>query len=93
MVEEEKKSDDFKPSDKEEGIIKEVLGEDTVIVDKQFKKTNIVLTKAEAEKRESLIEDVEYDFQLALNKGDYYLGKAVINFYLKALPGSKELFL
>jgi hypothetical protein len=30
---------------------------------------------------------------LALNKGDYYLGKAVINFYLKEQPKEKELFL
>ena len=95
MVEEEKKGEgkEFKPSDKEEGILREVLGGDTVIVDKKFKVSNITLTKAEAEKRESLIEDVEYDFQLALNHGDYYVGKAVINFYLKTLPAAKELFI
>ena len=28
------------------------------------------------------MEDVEYSFQLALKKGDYYLGSAFINFYL-----------
>ena len=36
---------------------------------------------------------MEYEFQLALNKGDYYLGMAVINFYLKSLPSKGELFL
>ena len=40
-----------------------------------------------------MIEDVEYKFQLALNKGDYYLGSAVIDFYLKAMPEQGELFL
>jgi aminopeptidase N len=29
-----------------------------------------------------LISNVEYDFCLALHKGDYYLGNAVINFYV-----------
>jgi len=40
-----------------------------------------------------LVQEIEYDFQLALNKGDYYLGNAVINFYLKGAPNNGELFL
>ena len=51
------------------------------------------MTQTEAERREQLIEDVEYDFQLALNKGEHYLGNAVINFYLKELPSAGELFI
>ena len=40
-----------------------------------------------------MIQEVEYDFSLALKKGDYYLGNAVINFYLKRVPGEGELFI
>ena len=36
---------------------------------------------------------MEYDFSLALKKGDYYLGNAVINFYLKRVPADDELFI
>ena len=45
-------------------------------------------------RREALIEEVEYTFQLALNRGDYYLGSARINFYLKdEAPKKGELFI
>ena len=83
--------DGFKPSEAEEALIKKHLGNDA-IVDAGYK-ANVNLTKSEAEYREKLIEDVEYDFQLALNKGGYYLGNAVINFYLRELPGKGRLFL
>ena len=56
--------------------------DDSALIDEKFK-ANILLSKEEAEKREELIEEVEYHFQLALKKGDYYLGSATINFYLK----------
>ena len=39
-----------------------------------------------------MIQEIEYDFQLALNKGEYYIGNAVINFYLKEAPNNGELF-
>ena len=91
MVESSQNSAAFKPSDEEQELITQHLGPDA-IVDEQFK-NNPTLTKEQAERRCQLIEDVEYDFQLALKKGDYYLGKAVINFYLKSMPGKNELFL
>ena len=41
-----------------------------------------------------MITEIEYDFQLALQKGDYYLGNAVINFYLKKMPtNDTDLFI
>jgi hypothetical protein len=39
------------------------------------------------------VSEIEYDYQLALNKGKYYMGKAVINFYLKDKPKNGEVFL
>ena len=56
-------------------------------------KANVVLTKDQANMRKRFIQEVEYDFSLALKKGDYYLGNAVINFYLTSLPADKELFI
>ena len=37
--------------------------------------------------------EIEYEFQLALQKGNYYLGKASVNFYLLKEPQMGELFL
>ena len=63
------------------------------IIDKKFKST-VVLSREQASQRKSLISEIEYDFQLALQKGDHYLGKAVINFYLKKMPSSDtDLFI
>jgi len=46
----------------------------------------VCLKKSEAEMRASLVTEIEYDFQLALKTGEHYLGKAVINFYLRKRP-------
>lgn len=61
-------------------------------LDQGFAK-NVTLKKSEAVRRKELVSEIEYDFQLALNLGKHYLGKAVINFYLKALPSKDELFI
>ena len=81
----------FKPDENEQALILQYLGSEA-IVDEKFKTTQ-TLSKEQAEKREELVQEIEYDFQLALNKGDYYLGNAVINFYLKGAPNNGELFL
>ena len=81
----------FTPSEAERSLIQTHLGLDAT-VDKGYKAT-VLLKQEQAEKRKSLVSDIEYDFQLALNKGDYYLGKAVINFYLVKAPEKDELFL
>jgi len=87
-----KATDGFEPSKEEQVMMLQHLGDET-IVDKQHKVT-VNLTKLEAEKRASLVEEVEYNFQLALNKGDYYLGSAQINFYLTEDKFEKgELFI
>ena len=85
------KNDEFVPSDEEKTLIKTHLGEEAMVDGKH--KANVVLTKDQAMVRASLIQEVEYDFSLALKKGDYYLGNAVINFYLKRVPGDDELFI
>lgn len=52
------------------------------------------LTEAEAARRAELVSDVEYTFNLALKKGNDYLGQAEINFYLEKLPANNdELFI
>jgi hypothetical protein len=45
-----------------------------------------VYTLEEAKRRFELISDVQYDFVLALRKGDLYFGQSTIRFYLKDLP-------
>ena len=80
MVEAAKEPDTFKLSDTESALVLQHLGDD-FLVDPQYKAT-CELTEAESQKRAQLVEDVEYSFQLALKKGDYYLGSAFINFYL-----------
>ena len=77
---EDQKSDDYVPSAEEQLLITKHLG-DQVIIDKKFKAT-VVLSREQANWRKSVIKDIEYDFQIALQKGDYYLGNAVINFYM-----------
>ena len=78
---EETKIEDYQLTAEEQLLVTKHLGEGH-IVDKKFKST-VVLKKEQAEWRKSIIQEVEYDFALALQKGDYYLGNAVINFYLK----------
>jgi hypothetical protein len=81
----------YVPSEAERALITIHLG-DAAMLDKGYN-ANITLKKEEAEKRTELITEIEYDFQLALNKGDYYIGKAVVNFYLTKRPEAGELFL
>jgi len=89
---EEIKTEDYEPTMDEQVLILKHLG-DHAIVDKKFKAC-VVLSKEQAQKRRDLLLDVEYDYQLALQKGDYYLGNAVINFYLKQLPSNDtDLFI
>ena len=86
------KNDEFQPSDQERVLLVKHLGND-YRVDPKFK-TTVVLSKTEANTRKSLIKEIEYDYQLALQKGDYYLGNAVINFYLVRTPANDtELFI
>lgn len=73
---------DYELTPEEQLLVTKHLGEGTYIVDKKFKST-VVLSREQADWRKSVIQEVEYDFALALQKGDYYLGNAVINFYLK----------
>ena len=88
---EEIKTDEYTPSEQEQLLIIKHLG-DHAIVDKKFKST-VVLSREQADVRNSLIRDIEYDYQLALKKGDFYLGNAVINFYLKKMPeNDSDLF-
>ena len=94
MVEanEDQKTDEYTPSSEEQLLIVKHLG-DANIIDKKFKST-VVLSREQAAKRKELILEIEYDFQIALQKGDYYLGNAVINFYLKRMPSSdSDLFI
>ena len=81
----------YKPSAEEQKLIIESLGEGALV--DEFFKANVTLSKEQAETRERLISEIEYDYQLALRKGDYYIGSAVINFYLKEAPNTEELFI
>lgn len=82
----------FTPDDETRKLIQQYLG-DLYTIDPGYK-SNVTLKKEEAIKRKGLVEEVEYDFQLAIRKGKFYLGKAVINFYLRRLPKeSGDLFL
>ena len=76
--------DAFKPSEEEQLLINLHLGKNYQI-DNEYK-SSVLLKKTEAEKRKSLVSEIEYDYQLALNKGEYYIGSAVVNFYLENLP-------
>lgn len=86
------KNDCFVPSEAEKELINKHLG-DGALVDGKFKAT-VLLTREQAQARAKLLQEVEYDFCLALQKGDYYLGNAVINFYLTSTPShDDELFI
>ena len=89
---EDSKTDEYTPTNEEQLLIIKHLG-DAHIVDKMYKST-VVLSREQANKRKEHIMEIEYDFQIALQKGDYYLGNAVINFYLKTMPSSDtDLFI
>lgn len=81
----------YQPSDKEKQLVAQHLGA-AALYDAGYK-ASVTLSKAEAMVRHGLVSDIEYDFQLALNKGEQYLGKAVVNFYLNKEPQHGELFL
>jgi hypothetical protein len=78
MVEE--KNQDFIPTEEEKALIARHLGQG-VVVDTGYKKT-VNLSLEEADARARCVSDIEYDFSLALQKGEYYIGNATINFYL-----------
>ena len=41
-----------------------------------------------------MVSDIEYEYSLALSHGDYYLGQAVVRFYLEQMPANDDdLFL
>jgi len=63
-----------------------------VYVDPEYKAI-VNLKETEAQARLELISEIEYEFNLALNKGKHYLGQATINFYLEKMPSADELFL
>jgi len=81
----------FDPSGDEKILLVKHLSEN-IMIDPGFKK-NAILTEEEAKIRAKLITEIEYEFQLALQKGNYFLGKASINFYLLSEPKAGELFL
>lgn len=85
------KTEGYVPSPECRAMIVKHLG-DAAILDAGYNK-NITLKKSEAERRCELVSEIEYDFQLALNKGQFYMGKAVINFYVKEMPKEGELWL
>ena len=82
----------YEPSGDEKILIAKHLQSDTVIIDPGFSKT-VTLLQTEAETRAACISDVEYDFQLCLNRGHYYIGNAVINFFLDTEPAEGTLFI
>ena len=84
-------STQYEPTQEARALIFRHLG-DEAIIDSGYKK-QVLLTKDQAIRRAQLVSDIEYDFQLALQKGAYYLGKAVINFYLNEAAKPGELFL
>ena len=81
----------FGPTEAEKKLMLKHLGE-SFSVDSGYK-ASVLLSKIEAERRKEIVSDIEYDFQLALQKGEYYLGNAVINFYVNRDPAEGELFL
>jgi len=81
----------YDPSGDEKILLVKHLNE-SIIIDPGYKK-NAVLTQDEAKTRKKYVSEIEYEFQLALHKGNYYLGKASINFYLLKEPQAGELFL
>ena len=81
----------YVPSPEVRALITKHLG-DVVTLDSGYNK-NVTLKQTEAKKRDELVSEIEYDFQLALNKGNHYIGKAVVNFYLMKMPAEGELFI
>jgi hypothetical protein len=81
----------YKLTDEEMNLCQQHLGKN-IIFDPNYKQ-QVHLQQSEAQTRSQLVSEIEYDFQLALNVGNYYLGKAVVNFYLHKLPEGRQLFL
>jgi hypothetical protein len=75
-----KKQQGYEPTSETRAIVAKHLG-DGAYFDSGYNK-NITLKKGEAERRFQLVSEIEYDFQIAINKGTHYMGKAVVNFYL-----------
>jgi len=57
----------------EKTLIATYLGTKNVLEDPKYKET-AVLKETEAHRRAELVSDVEYNYQIALKKGDYFLG-------------------
>ena len=81
----------YDPSSETRALVAKILG-DGAHFDSGYNK-NITLKKTEAERRFELVDEIEYDFQIAINKGDHYIGIAVVNFYLKETPNDGDLWL
>ena len=74
-------------------VIQKWLGTEGVIIDPKHK-DSVLLKETQAHRRKELVGDIEYDFSLALNHGDYFLGRAQIKFELLAIPeNDEELFI
>jgi hypothetical protein len=85
------KDSGYQPSDEAKDLVLKHLGANAYF-EKGYNKS-VLLKKSEAEKRKALITEVEYDFQVAINHGSHYMGKAVVNFYAKEKPTAGDLFL
>lgn len=81
----------YTPSENEKKLLMRHLG-DEAVVDPGYL-LNVLLSRDDANKRKEIVSDIEYDFQLALQKGEYFFGNAVINFYVNREPEAGELFL
>lgn len=66
------KADAYAPTDEEKLLITLHLGEKH-FVDPSYK-GSFLLKETEAHRRKELVSEIYYDYQLAVNKGDYYLG-------------------
>lgn len=64
----------FVPSDAQMDIIKKHFSMEDVIIDTAYNSNHICLSQIEATRRAQLVSDIEYNFSLALKKGDNYLG-------------------
>ena len=68
------KKDAFAPSEAQMEIIKKHFSMEDVIIDSGYNSVHVCLSQVEATRRAQLVSDIEYNFSLALKKGDNYLG-------------------
>ena len=67
-------SGSFAPNEEQKQLIDRIFSSEETIVDTHYNSTAFCLSEIEANKRASLISDIEYTFSLALKKGDFYFG-------------------